>query len=113
MADWRCQRTAQKDHLGSELSSLELLAWPPTAAVLLAGQRRPNLATAPFISRNWRGKPLVSHQIIVQLINATTTTGAWQGVACTSAQAGSVCKLRRQIKSDAGRCEVIQSCPHP
>jgi hypothetical protein len=25
------------------------------------------------ISRNWRGKPLVSHQVIVQLIGATTT----------------------------------------
>jgi hypothetical protein len=26
-----------------------------------------------FISMNWRGKPLVSHQVIVQLIGATTT----------------------------------------
>jgi Rhodopirellula transposase DDE domain len=26
-----------------------------------------------YISRNWRGKPLVSHQVIVQLIGATTT----------------------------------------
>ena len=26
-----------------------------------------------FITGNWRGKPLVSHQIIVQLIAATTT----------------------------------------
>ena len=26
-----------------------------------------------FITRNWRGKPLVSHQVIVQLIAATTT----------------------------------------
>ena len=25
------------------------------------------------ISRNWRGKPLVSHRVIVQLIGATTT----------------------------------------
>ena len=25
------------------------------------------------ISQNWRGKPLVSHQVIVQLIGATTT----------------------------------------
>jgi hypothetical protein len=30
-----------------------------------------------FITMNWRGKPLVSHQVIVQLIGATTTdTGA-------------------------------------
>ena len=29
-----------------------------------------------FITRNWRGKPLVSHQVIVQLIaNTTTSTG--------------------------------------
>ena len=27
-----------------------------------------------FISQNWRGKPLVSHQVIVQLIAATTTS---------------------------------------
>lgn len=26
-----------------------------------------------FISQNWRGKPLVSHEAIVQLIRATTT----------------------------------------
>ena len=26
-----------------------------------------------FISQNWRGKPLISHQAIVQLIAATTT----------------------------------------
>ncbi len=27
-----------------------------------------------FISRNWRGKPLISHEVIVNLIAATTTT---------------------------------------
>ena len=26
-----------------------------------------------FISPNWRGKPLITHQVIVQLIAATTT----------------------------------------
>jgi hypothetical protein len=26
-----------------------------------------------FISQNWRGKPLVSHQVIVDLISATST----------------------------------------
>ena len=26
-----------------------------------------------FISQNWRGKPLVSHEVIVNLIGATTT----------------------------------------
>ncbi len=34
-----------------------------------------------YISQNWRGKPLVSHQVIIQLISATTTnTGL--SVAC-------------------------------
>lgn len=28
-----------------------------------------------FISQNWRGKPLISHEVIVQLIGATTTAG--------------------------------------
>ena len=27
-----------------------------------------------FITGNWRGKPLISHQVIVQLIAATTST---------------------------------------
>jgi len=27
-----------------------------------------------FISQNWRGKPLVSHEVMVNLIAATTTT---------------------------------------
>lgn len=27
-----------------------------------------------FISQNWRGKPLISHEVIIQLIAATTTT---------------------------------------
>ena len=26
-----------------------------------------------FISQNWRGKPLISHEVIVELISATTT----------------------------------------
>src|SRR5438876_3073263 len=28
-----------------------------------------------FITKNWRGKPLVSHEVIVNLIAATTKTG--------------------------------------
>src|SRR5262245_4307702 len=28
-----------------------------------------------FITQNWRGKPLVTHQVIVELISATTTKG--------------------------------------
>ena len=34
-----------------------------------------------FITQNWRGKPLVSHQVIVQLIANTTTTSGLT-VAC-------------------------------
>jgi len=34
------------------------------------------------ISQNWRGKPLVSHEVIVQLINATTTRTGLE-VSCT------------------------------
>jgi DDE family transposase len=33
-----------------------------------------------FISQNWRGKPLVSHEVIVNLIAATTTTTGLQVV---------------------------------
>jgi hypothetical protein len=34
-----------------------------------------------FITQNWRGKPLVSHQVIIQLI-ANTTTDTGLTVAC-------------------------------
>jgi hypothetical protein len=34
-----------------------------------------------FITQNWRGKPLVSHQVIVELIGATTTETGLQ-VSC-------------------------------
>ena len=34
-----------------------------------------------FITQNWRGKPLVSHQVIVELIGATTT-GTGLRVCC-------------------------------
>ena len=34
-----------------------------------------------FITQNWRGKPLVSHQVVVALISATTTK-AGLNVAC-------------------------------
>lgn len=31
-----------------------------------------------FITQNWRGKPLISHQVIVELISATTTSSGLQ-----------------------------------
>ena len=34
-----------------------------------------------FISQNWRGKPLLTHHVIVQLI-AATTTAAGLAIAC-------------------------------
>jgi hypothetical protein len=34
-----------------------------------------------FITQNWRGKPLLSHQVIVQLI-ANTTTAKGLSVSC-------------------------------
>lgn len=35
-----------------------------------------------FITQNWRGKPLVSHEVIVQLIGATTTTNGLDVQCC-------------------------------
>jgi hypothetical protein len=35
-----------------------------------------------FIIQNWRGKPLVSHEVIVQLIGATTTTNGLEVQCC-------------------------------
>ncbi len=34
-----------------------------------------------FITQNWRGKPLISHEVIVNLIAATTTNGGLR-VSC-------------------------------
>ena len=51
-----------------------------------------------FISQNWRGKPLVSHQVIVDLISATSTkTGL---------------KVRAQIDSNLGLRSPINRSPH-
>jgi hypothetical protein len=35
-----------------------------------------------FITQNWRGKPLVTHQVIVNLISATTTKSGLKVFAC-------------------------------
>ena len=39
---------------------------------------------SPFclITQNWRGKPLVSHEVIVQLIGATTTANGLDVQCC-------------------------------
>jgi hypothetical protein len=40
-----------------------------------------NNALFAFISQNWRGKPLISHKVIVQLI-AATKTAAGLTISC-------------------------------
>jgi hypothetical protein len=42
-----------------------------TSAVRVSSRTRDPLL--PFISQNWRAKPLVSYRVIVELISATTT----------------------------------------
>jgi hypothetical protein len=65
-----------------------------------------------FISQNWRGKPLVSHQVIVNLIAATTTkTGLKlsaeidtakypKGIAVSDQQVASIRLLRDQFHGE-------------
>ena len=45
----------------------------PTQALGTSQWNRIEHRLFAFITMNWRGKPLVSHQVIVQLIGATTT----------------------------------------
>jgi hypothetical protein len=50
-----------------------------------AGWNRIEHRLFAFITKNWRGKPLVSHQAIVQLIGATTTpTPRWQALSSSA-----------------------------
>ena len=64
------------------LWKLELQSWPmrpPSTSRCVIYLRAPASGTRsstdcfPLISQNWRGKPLVSHEVIVDLISATTT----------------------------------------
>jgi hypothetical protein len=75
------------------------------------------------MSRNWRGKPLVSHQVIVQLIGATTTrTGLTvrceldanrypKGIKVTDAEMGALA-IERDPFHDEWNC-TISSNPRP
>jgi len=62
---WELQRLA--DETGLEISVCHFL--PGTSKWNKIEHR-----LFSFISQNWRGKPLVSHQVIIDLISATTTT---------------------------------------
>ena len=62
---WELQRLA--DETGLEIS---VCHFPPGTSKWNKIEHR----LFSFISQNWRGKPLVSHQVIIDLIAATTTT---------------------------------------
>jgi hypothetical protein len=47
-----------------------------------------------YISQNWRGKPLVSHQVIIQLIGATTTN-----TGLTSSATSTKASIRKELRS--------------
>ena len=59
-----------------------------------------------FITQNWRGKPLVTHEVIVSLIAATTTTS---GLPCAAAS------MTHYAKGRASRRAARRACtfePH-
>ena len=62
---WELQQLA--DETGLEIS---VCHFPPGTSKWNKIERR----LFSFISQNWRGKPLLSHQVIIDLIAATTTT---------------------------------------
>ena len=57
-----------------------------------------------FITGNWRGKPLVSHQVIVQLIAATTTKAGLK-VRCDSTQT----PIQPESRSPTPNCKLSTS----
>jgi len=63
---WKLELQKLADQTGLEISICHL---PPGTSKWNKIEHR----LFSFISQNWRGKPLVSHQIIVNLISATTT----------------------------------------
>ena len=63
-----------------------------------ANGTRSSIACSPIITQNWRGKPLVSHQVIIQLIAATTTDAGLTVTCDIDANAlpkGNQCHRRR------------------
>ena len=63
---WKLELQRLADETGMEISICHL---PPGTSKWNKIEHR----LFSFISQNWRGKPLVSHQVIVNLIAATTT----------------------------------------
>src|SRR5713101_2542275 len=63
---WKLELQRLADEIGLEISICHL---PPGTSKWNKIEHR----LFSFISHNWRGKPLVSHQVIVNLIAATTT----------------------------------------
>ena len=63
---WKVELQKLADELGLEISVHHL---PPGTSKWNKIEHR----LFSFITMNWRGKPLVTHQAIVQLIAATTT----------------------------------------
>ena len=63
---WKVELQKLADETGLEISVCHL---PPGTSKWNKIEHR----LFSFISQNWRGKPLVSHQVIVNLIAATTT----------------------------------------
>jgi Rhodopirellula transposase DDE domain len=67
-----------------------------------------------LITQNWRGKPLLSHQIILQLIAATTTaTGLDIACAIDPADPKSIYLSCLRTVLLIKECASNQSCPEP
>ena len=63
-----------------------------------------------FITQNWRGKPLITHQVIVSLIAATTTTS---GLAIRSRiDAGAYAKGRRVSDAQLAHVHLVPDAFH-
>jgi hypothetical protein len=64
---WKVELQKLADELGLEIAVCHL---PPGTSKWNKIEHR----LFSYITQNWRGKPLISHQVIVNLIAATTTT---------------------------------------
>lgn len=64
---WKVELQKLADEIGLEIAVCHL---PPGTSKWNKIEHR----LFSFITQNWRGKPLISHQVIVNLIAATTTT---------------------------------------
>ncbi len=68
---WKLELQSLADETGLEISICHL---PPGTSKWNKIEHR----LFSFISQNWRGKPLISHQVIVNLIAAATTRSGWR-----------------------------------